>query len=351
MKPGCNCIEKLAGEDRIAVVHHWDADGVAAAAIVIRWLRERGRDAAWIDVPEIGRYSWQAVPTPPPGTTGLAVLDYGIPGGDYDRLAASMKTTRLYVLDHHRVEPPGGSLCYCNPVAYGTGGEEEYPSASFLAHQVLRRSGPGCSLLAALGAVGDLAPFYDSGRRHAGLAVAERLAREAGLQGLHELRELAESIDSCYRLLDRECLRYAVRQAVRDPYSLLGDKLLDDRRRRAESLLDQARERLREAGEACGADVYVLEMDALVTSAVGRWLAAQHPSRIVVLVHHIPSQGGGFIYARSLSKRLDWLHELARSQGLRAGGKTNVAVIEYEGSLGHGVELARRLLCSLGSSS
>jgi hypothetical protein len=333
----CPCL-RGALEGRPFIVYHWDADGVATAALMARRLE--GKPAGF-EVPSIGRYSWQAVPRPSPGADRVLVLDYGIPGSDYEKLAEALGSLPLYVLDHHRVEPPTrGPSCYCNPVAERRAGEEEYPAASLLAYRVLGEPrDDGDRLLAALGVAGDLAPFLDAGRSHPGLAFAEEISPVP----IQQLRRLAEAIDSCYRLLDRRCLRYAAEQAARDPFRLLSDPRFEENRRRASRLLEEAIEKLQRLPSLCGAETYLLEMDALVTSAVGRRLASKHPSGVVALIHHIPSQGGGFIYVRSLSRRLDWLHEQARRMGLRAGGKTNVAVIEYEGSPSEAESILRRL--------
>jgi len=330
MKNRCSLEEALEGR-RVFLVFHWDADGVATAAIVTRHLVGLGGVVEAAATPRIGSYSWTAIPKPPPGAELVAVLDYGIPGADYDRYASETGKP-LLVIDHHRVEPPPprDRVTYCNPVAEGMGGEEEYPSASMLAATLLGRRWSGDLLLAALGAVGDLAPFYDAGRPHPGLEAAMAYARQAGVE-LRQLRDLADRLDSCYRLLWGDCLVHAAREAALNPYTLLDDHRLLEAQKRSRKLLEEAFAALSPAGRVCGFEAYTLAMDALVTSAVGRRLAASRPHDVVTLVHHIPSRRGGYVYVRGLSADLSWLHREARRRGLRAGGKTNVAVLEYSG--------------------
>ncbi len=308
------------------IVHHWDADGIASAALVARH-----KGASGTAVPEIGVYSGDAIPHPLQ-KAAMLVLDYGIPGPEYARLAARLEAP-LTVVDHHKVEPPPSmpGLQYCNPVAEGRGGEEKYPAASLLVYRLLgtpRR--PGDMLLAALGVVGDLAPFIDAGRSHPGLMLAAGLAEKAGM-GLVELRRLAARIDSCYRLLDTSCIKHAVEQAARDPYALLADRRLAEAEQRASRLLEEALQKLKPLREERNLRVYYLEMDAYVTSALGRRLAADNPSGVAVLVHHIPQRRGGYIYARSISRQLGGVIPELRSLGVKAGGKSHVVVIEYRG--------------------
>ncbi len=342
MKSWCSLDETLEGR-RVFLVFHWDADGVATAAMVARHLAGLGGVVEAAATPRIGSYSWTAIPKPPPGAELVAVLDYGIPGADYDRYASETDKP-LLVIDHHRVEPSrGGRVTYCNPVAEGMGGEEEYPSASMLAARLLGRRWGGDLFLAALGAVGDLAPFYDAGRPHPGLEAAKAYASQAGVK-LGQLRDLADRLDSCYRLLWGDCLVHAVKEAALNPYMLLDDHRLLEAQERSRKLLEEALAELKSAGRVCGFEVYTLVMDALVTSAVGRRLAATRPRDVVVLIHHIPSRRGGYVYVRGLSADLSWLHREARRRGLRAGGKTNVAVLEYSGDGPHeGLRLLEEL--------
>ena len=319
----------LEDTERPFIVHHWDADGVASAALAWRNWAEPVATA----VPSIGSYTWRAVPAPPSSADALAVLDYGIPGPEYEELEKHVAQP-LIVVDHHRVPPAHlGRGAYCNPAAARG---EDWASASLLLHHILGAPRRGVDAgLAALGVVGDLQPFLDAGKPHPGLEEAKRLAAEAG-HGLHELREAAVRVDSCYRLLDEDCLRHAVRLAAEDGVrGLLADQRLHEAAERANRLLDEALAALQGPEEPVpGTRVYRLEMDAYVTSALGRRLAAEAPGAVTVLVHRFPGSGRGFIYARSLARSLARVLERLRSRGLRAGGKEHVVVLEFSGDPG-----------------
>lgn len=319
----------LAQSRRPFIVHHWDADGVASAALAWRNWAEPAATA----VPSIGSYTWRAVPVPPPGADAVAVLDYGIPGPEYEELE-KREDKPLIVVDHHRVPPAGLSRgAYCNPAA--TRGED-WASASLLLHRVLDAPPRGVDAeLAALGAVGDLQPFLDAGKPHPGLEEAKHLAASAGI-GLEELREAAIRVDSCYRLLDESCLRHAVRVAAEaGARGILGDERLREARIRADRLLDEALHLLQGPERPVpGVLLYRLDMDAYVTSALGRRLAAENPESVTVLLHRLPRSSRGFIYARSLSRSLAPVLQMLRARGLRVGGKEHVVVLEFQGDPG-----------------
>ncbi|MET1128111.1 MAG: hypothetical protein ABWW70_02190 [Thermoproteota archaeon] len=331
----------LEGDQRVFLVHHWDADGVASAALFKRHLGGRVVGHA---VPTIGLYSADAVPQPPPGVDAVLVLDYGVSGSEYEKLAERLEV-QLYALDHHRVQPPRRGLAgYCNPVAFGEAGENSYPGASILAYEVLGApEAPGDMLLAALGGVGDLAPYVDSGRGHPGLDRLRKLLRGAQAS-LPALRSLAEAIDSCYRLLDTRCLARAVERAAENPHALTRDPELASALKRARSLVEEALASLEPLRAAGALKAYRLVMDAYVTSAVGRRLAAQNPDAVVVLVHFIPRQGRAVIYIRSVSRSLVQLAERLRGKGVKAAGKESVVVVDVAASSKEAEALAEEIL-------
>ncbi len=339
----CRRLLVEAGESRARVYYHWDADGVASAALALRRL-----PGARLGGPvRIGVYSADGVPAA--GGGSVLVLDYGVPGVEYERLAARVEA--LWAVDHHRVPPPAtGPRAYCNPVAAGVAGEAEYPGNSVLVLDIL---GGGSTLdyeLAALGAAGDLAPFIDSGAAHPGLERLRSLAERAG-RSIGWLRRAAEAIDSAYRVMDEDCLRRAAMAAAEAGVeAVLGLDCIVEARERARGLLEEVLSRL-EGPERlpCGGLLYKLEMDAYVTSAVGRRLAARNPGRLTVLVHVSPRAGVARLYARSPgSAAVERFAEALRRLGFRVAGKESVAVAEAPaGEAGRLAEAARRAASSV----
>ena len=319
------CWERLLEAAGQALVYHWDADGVASAAILVRG----GAEPRWLGPPAIGRYSADAVAGRlPRWVRSAAVLDYGIPGREYALLARRIGS--IAALDHHRTSPPSesGSLVYCNPVAEGSMSEAQAPACSVLALRVSGLSDPASRLLAALGVAGDLSPYIDSGHPHSGLEIARELARGSGWS-LAGLRRLAGMVDSAYRLLDYECLVDAVRAAAEE--GLSGLEELECLRRDAErerGLLEEALARLTLLEKGPSWAVYRLDMDAYVTSLVGRRLASERPGQIVALIHVMPREGRAILYIRRVGGGLEQLREALAAHGLKTAGKESVIVVE-----------------------
>jgi len=302
--------------ERPAIAFHWDTDGVAAAAVVAR--RVGGGEPRVI---KIGSYSRDAIPRPAAGE--LVVVDYGIPGPEYDALAR--EAPLALVVDHHKVEPANIPQ-YCNPVARGAS-EAAYPSAAIVAYRLLG-GGPEEAVLAALGAAGDLAPYIDSGTPHPGLDLARRLAEPHGWS-IARLRRLADAIDSAYRIHAPQCLEEAARAAASGgPKALEGLPCIWEARERAARIVEEALESLEGPEEAGCALFYRLVGDAHVTSAVGRRLAAENPDKVIVLFHESPSAGVVRLYARSITLPLRGLRDALEDLGVEAAGKESVVVAE-----------------------
>lgn len=320
--------ERLSG-GRIFVVSHWDADGIASAALLLRALRAR---VAGVYPPSIGVYSLEALPwrrISGSSADVLAVLDYGLPGSEYDNLAEIASSRSVTVIDHHLAEPPRGrsNLVYVNPVALGLGGEEDWPSTTFIAYRIpgvreaCRRR--GCSWIAAIGIVGDLGPALE--HRPRAHSAALKLVEESGYS-LRDVARAVELLDSCYRLLDEDCVVHAVELlgwATR-PGDVLEDRRLQRAAEEAAKALKTAMERVRFLFQRPGIMVYYVESNAYVTSYVGRKLAARHKESAVVLLHWAPDRGRGFVYARSMKHRLAPVLQELRRRGVPVGGKDYV---------------------------
>ncbi|MCE4628165.1 MAG: hypothetical protein F7C34_03340 [Desulfurococcales archaeon] len=333
----CSWIPSHLEGRRGTLIYHWDADGAASAALALRAL-----EAPWrLEIPRIGLYSSAALPVEVEGK--VLVLDYGIPGREYDSYASLVGADRLGVADHHKVEPPSSVEKYCNPVAAGLGGEDEYPACSLLVGRILFKDpGPIERQLMALGIIGDLAPFLDSNRPHPAIEIARRLVEGTGYT-LLDLREAVDLVDSSYRVLDYNCLRSAARilaeEGLEGLYSL---GCARSNREKAERIVEGALSRLERAYSGPLLDVYTLVYDAYVTSAIGRRLASSAPQKIVALVHTMPQSGVTFAYIRSVSRDLAPVRRALEESGYRVGGKSHVIVVEASPS--DAQELVARLV-------
>jgi len=300
----CRSIKCLLKKtESLAIVHHWDSDGVASAAIVSRL-----RSNVVFYVPRIGLFSGDAIPLLK-GCDAVLLLDYGISVNEVEALEERLGVS-VAVVDHH-VNGVREKL-FCNPVALG-GSEEEWPSTTWVMRRLLGLK--GFDDLVALGLVGDL------GLRAAGFLNG----LDAGL-GLEELLLVASLVDSCYRAVDYEGIAHArqilsergVRAVLRD--SRLRDTL-EGVEREFSAVLGTLEPEVRSS-----VVVYRVVTDCYLTSQLGRELAARHPESIVVLVNRVRRLGSAYIYVRSRRFSLRRVLERVRP-AMRAGGKDKVFVV------------------------
>ncbi|MCE4625856.1 MAG: hypothetical protein F7C35_08375 [Desulfurococcales archaeon] len=311
---------------------HWDSDGIASMSLALRWM---GTDRVEsIGVPRIGVYRADAIGR---GSGRLLVLDYGIPGSEYERLA-TFGYKGIVVVDHHLVTPPSNraGLLYCNPAALGC--DESIPaySASLVLGSLLyNKPGSVERVLMAVGIVGDYAPYIDAAQKGSRETVPEAVVYAAEiLRGtkwsVEELRELADVLDSPYRLLDIDCIRELVRAGAEggsDAYRSVS--CVWDDYEKVSGIVQEALSMLVEYQRADCMRLYKLTYDAYITSTIGRALAAQHPDSIIVLLHTIPRLQLGFAYIRSITRDLGTLRRTLEEAGVRVGGKRRVLVAEY----------------------
>ena len=325
-------IAKIFSEGRsLAVFHHWDTDGIASAALILR--KYEGQVAA-VMTPRIGFYSEEAVDVAfvPKDVNYVVFLDYGVSGEIYDRISRKLNKP-LIVIDHHFTEPwnNGVSSVYYNPVALGVGSEAEYPSTTYVLSKILDVNDERDIALVALGIIGDLTPYLDSGTDHQGLKLLRKLIVNMG--DVKTLRRAVDVIDSCYRIADNTCVEHAVRKlAFEDIEAVVNDHQLISAYNSSREMMVKALSALDKIFSNTEFAVYHLRMDAYVTSSVGRKLAEENPSKIIILVHEIPKIGGGFIYVRSMRESLKKLIKVLRGKGLKIGGKETVVVAEFKES-------------------
>ena len=306
MDRSCGGIRDLLEREkvkRLAVVHHWDSDGIASAAIISR-LRSDAR----FYVPRIGSFSAGAVPELG-GSEAVLLLDYGIRVSEVEALERKLGVP-VMVVDHHVNE--ARERLFCNPVALGES-EEKWPSTTWVMRQLLGLR--GFDDFVALGLVGDLGP------RASGFLV--RL--KAG-SSFEELLLAVSLVDSCYRAVDYEGIAYARRllsesgvQAVLRDGRLYGT--LEGVEREFSAVLSSLEPEVR------GSVVFYRAVtDCYLTSQLGRELAARHPGSIVVLVNRVRRLGSAYIYVRSQSYSLRAVLESLRSV-MHVGGKDGVLVV------------------------
>ncbi|MFH0973436.1 MAG: DHH family phosphoesterase [Candidatus Micrarchaeota archaeon] len=141
------------------VVHHDDADGIAAAAIIIKARQARGLKTRTL----VARYN-----TPPPSLLKEKAVIFVDFGATLAKEIDSLKNTRVVVLDHHALSAdkprpaPRENLFFVNPgdfkldAEHAIDGGQHICGASMAFHALKHSNVEGLAALALVGAAGDM---------------------------------------------------------------------------------------------------------------------------------------------------------------------------------------------------
>ncbi len=315
----CVKVAKLfrnAVED-ILIIHHWDTDGVASAAAIIRLLIN---NKVLTDIPRIGVYDSSAlrhikVDEEKP----ILMLDYGI---NPLEAAKVLPKDNLLVIDHHAVDPqPSVS---CNPVAERLGGELRYPATAKVIYDLAGDRGVELRDLAVLGIVGDLGPKA----ANALSMCSKELATELSDEELRLFERASDIIDACYRLIKPEMIKHAVKVLANEGVKgVIEDKALLRNYYEFTRISREALDHLEKVYVKGLIEVYDLRLNAYLTSFIGRLLARRNSKGAIILRHQIDSLGLTYVYIRSYSISMASLRNRLARLGYRVGGKDYVVVV------------------------
>ncbi|GAB4276561.1 MAG: DHH family phosphoesterase [Coriobacteriia bacterium] len=327
---------RALGSDRVALLHHWDADGVCSAALAVRKMRAGGwRGEPTFVCPELGEYGVSeelAVRIADLAPGAVIVVDYNVSAG-HQGLLAETTGAPVLILDHHRPRSPEagktrGTISVVNPAADGAS-EWEYPACTFVLETVL---GAGPRWLVDVGIVGDL--------HHRAVDWFEQLEADGrGIRGagysFDDLFEASLLIDAHYKVNDRQGVETATEFMVRAEG--LADVLGREDWRDVKSRVDREMERLLAVQPELRGKGAVFRLDTPMnlTSALTRRLARENPDRSVVVINASFLEDADQFYVRNVEPRVAATAiETALSKGYSAGGKDSVfaAVVPKEDS-------------------
>ena len=291
------------------MIHHWDADGVCSAALLLRH-RYRGY-VNW--TPTIGAFYLSAEQVSYARRfDDVVIVDMALPEADVEALAGGCRVT---VYDHHHQAPLRG-VEHINPVAHGSS-QDSYPSCTWVVKKSL---GLPVTLPVVLGLVGDREQrLRDS---PALWDVVQGYATDNGLT-FDDLHGMVQLIDSCYKVGDREAVMGAPRLLadMDGPDTITGNRAW----RRNTEAFEGELERIFEVPPADREGVLYVELDTgfSVISTVARRLA-WGADRDAVVVNRGFFEGEDQVYARSGRLDMQPMIERAKSLGFNAGGKRDV---------------------------
>ncbi|MHC1601075.1 MAG: DHH family phosphoesterase [Candidatus Nezhaarchaeales archaeon] len=313
--------ELLKNFKRIAVIHHWDSDGLASAALIGRYLSKFNVDTSF-HIPKIGIYAIEAInlsEIKEQEPEALLILDYGIPVSHIEKLE-SLLGVDVIVVDHHINDVRSKS--FFNPIAEGLS-EDEYPSTTWVLRDLIDVED---SLdLVALGVVGDLGKRLED---KALKGIIEGFISKFGL-ALDDIYEASNLVDSCYRLLDYSSIHYARRLLEdRGVEGVLRSPILDEKLLELKDEVDRALHSLKLIENGRSIKIFELATKSYITSLIGRELAHKFKNSIIMLIHEVKGLGLTYIYVRSLKFNLRGVLEaLRKDQSMNIGGKDKVFVV------------------------
>lgn len=149
-KKGADAIASF--KETVRVLSHYDADGIASAAIMCRALLRANMKFHMTLVKQLTDEVLSSLSEEKPGF--LVVLDMG--AGNLDVLKGTLPNTDIVIIDHHQQEgTPGERIVHVNPMDFGI---KEDISGSGVAYLVARAMSPenrDLAGLAVVGAIGD----------------------------------------------------------------------------------------------------------------------------------------------------------------------------------------------------
>ena len=295
-------------------MHHWDSDGIASAVIISKHI---GAEKKFI-VPRIGSYTYKSINIESivNANPDLVVLvDYGISISEAEELRRNVKC-EVAIVDHH-LNKPGRNVLVCNPLAYGES-SAKYPSTTWVIREYLGFEDPGKTVL---GIVGDVGWNI---RDHSVKTYVLRFMDEHRLSRKN-LKKAVEHVDSCYKLVDYECISYArIVLAEKDVIGVLEDKLLAMKAREVREEMWKAIEESVLLESRGPIKVFSTKSKAYVTSSIGRFLAEKNPEDVVVIKVYVEKLGLVNIYVRSLRYKVGRIISMLKSKGFNVGGKDHV---------------------------
>lgn len=324
--------EDLTGKGLL--IHHWDTDGVCSAALLLEKLEGR-RLENW--TPPIGQFyltpgqiEWAS------GFDYVLIVDMALPVGDVRGVAES---ARVIIFDHHH-QPVIEGVEHINPVAHHAP-TEDYPSASWV---VNRHLGDPVNLYTLLGIVGDREHMIKDNPKFWPLIQGYCRQNDLTFEDLHRLAEL---IDSCSKVGDREGVMEAphLLMSYKEPEDILGN---EEWKRNLVMLEEEIRDILETPPEEVeGVLLKRLDTSYSVISTITRRIAwGSGRNTVVVNTGFFPEEDQ--LYARSSTADMQPLIERARELGFNAGGKKDVlgAIIpksRTEAFIKEAVEYLRRV--------
>lgn len=317
--------EEIKNKNRGLIIYHWDADGLASAALAKKKINELGKRVVFSPAPlnqyhlsdeELGKISKLAS-----SSDFVMIVDYNLPTNDILRLK-NMINSDVFVFDHHFHEGISENW-YINPVNDARSGLM-FPGCSWLMGEFFENRPLFLSLL---GTIGDQEEKILENNY---FQIPIKQLKEKFKLTYSEVDQIVKLLETAYIMGDRNLLKSEVDWLLKyesDPKKILEDQKLNSNYEAVAKAIEVAAA-AKPYYENGPIKYFELKSDYNIISPVTRSLARQYAENVVGVIKKEPEDLINiYLRRRNLSVDLRKIISLAKDQGYSAGGKVEVAGI------------------------
>jgi len=295
---------------KVVLLHHWDTDGIASAALLLDEIAVASPDTQTLLMhPTINNYfltmtEYEYIHAQKPDV--IVTVDINFPLDVIERLEG---IAQLFVFDHHiqtaNIHRPGIQSVV-------------YPGCSMLISEYLQKP---LSLVSVLGMVGDQEDRIKD--RSDFFHHVEEVMRMHDLS-FDQIQRMTKLIDTAYMVGDDAGLPVAIELLRKSPLDVLTDpRLLENEQELAEAMDQALSEPMQEVGPFIR--YMPIQSEYSLTSEVTRSKSRQYPDQVIVTDQRRGEEATLYVRRRRAPIDLSCVVDLARSKGFNAGGKPEVA--------------------------
>ena len=310
---------------KVAILHHWDADGISSAAQLALHLTKKGISVFTMP-PTLGNFfleqeELEEVSSFEPDI--MIVVDICVSRPRTLEMVEKLKIP-IWIIDHHKIDPIP-EVFHINPIAYGHD-PKSYPSASYIVSKWLGRKD---DLLTYFGVAGDWE------ERAKGLSMYPDMEKILTSNGLtfEKFQEIVSLLDASYKIGNKDAVAEAVSV-------LMEEEILASINKRTDWVTSMS-----EVDKLIGSITSVeptevrpnvlekkIATPASVISPVTRKLSKANPNSVIMVINegYFPTRDQ--IYIRTALEQVDLsiLIDAVRPWAFSVGGKKEVAGIVVE---------------------
>ncbi|MBU0670699.1 hypothetical protein KKF29_00915 [Patescibacteria group bacterium] len=305
-------LENLKDKKKGLIVHHWDTDGLASAALILNYLRQLNPQLdVNLEIPTIGNYflTGAEIQRIKDGQYDFVVTaDINFPPSTVEKIKEVCP--EVLIFDHHHQEPIEGVFYY----------NKKYPGCSYLIDEYL---GQAPTLLGVLGMVGDKEESIKEDTEF--FSHIEKVIENEEIT-FEDMLMMRRYLDSLYIVEDYEGIETITKLLADDPKEIIRDVNLESNVQR----IDQEVTHYLEADpKDLGDNIYEYQLDSEynIISHTTRGLSRKFDDKIVVVFQPKKDIVNVYVRRTDLDVDLEKIVDFAREKNYSSGGKHEVTGI------------------------